>query len=136
MKAQELRNLIREEVRKVLAEAVALPEKKVKKESTELKEATGMSVTVTIPNMFIKTFKKFMKGYVQDAEKGDTYYMITPGKEAALYSKLFSSWVKINFDAIDEYELMDNFDSDLQFSDEDGLAAKLAKNGLLTKQVK
>ena len=86
--------------------------------------------------MFVKTFKNFMKEHARDAEKGDTYYMITPGKEAALYSKLFSEWVKINFNAIDEYELMDNFDSDLALEDEGGFAAILAKNGLLTKKVK
>ena len=110
--------------------------KKVKKEEVSLTEAAGMNVTVTIPNMFTKVFKKFLLGNKQDAEKGDSYYEIAPGKEAALYSKLFSEWVKNNFNAIDEYELMDNFDSDLEISDEGGYAAVLAKNGLLTKKVK
>ena len=101
-----------------------------------LTEAAGMNVTVTVPNMFAKTFKKFLAGFKQDSEKGDTYYEIAPGKEAALYSKLFSEWVKNNFNAIDEYELMDNFDSDLEISDEGGYAAVLAKNGLLAKKIK
>lgn len=110
--------------------------KKVKKEEVDLTEATGMNVTVTVPSMFIKAFKKFMKEHAQDSEKGDTYYIVTPGKEAALYSRLFSEWVKINFNALDEYELMDNFDSDLEVEDEGGFAAILAKNGLLTKKIK
>ena len=38
--------------------------------------------------------------------------------------------------AIDSYELMDNFDSDLEIMDDSGMAAKLAKKGLLTKKVK
>jgi len=38
--------------------------------------------------------------------------------------------------SIDDYELMDNFDSDLELSDNSGMAAKLAKKGLLTKKVK
>lgn len=101
-----------------------------------LTEATGMNVTVSVPNLFVKAFKKFLAESKRDSEKGDTYYEITPGKEAALYSRLFSEWVKINFNALDEYELMDNFDSDLELEDEGGFAAILAKNGLLTKKVK
>ena len=101
-----------------------------------LTEATGMNVTVSVPNLFVKAFKKFLAESKRDSEKGDTYYEITPGKEAALYSRLFSEWVKINFNALDEYELMDNFDSDLELEDEGGFAAILAKNGLLTKKIK
>ena len=61
---------------------------------------------------------------------------MTPGKENALIGVVFSNWISSTMNAIDSYELMDNFDSDLELSDDSGMAAKLAKKGLLTKKVK
>ena len=61
---------------------------------------------------------------------------MTPGKENDLLGVVFSNWISNTMNSIDTYELMDNFDSDLELSDNSGMAAKLAKKGLLTKKVK
>ena len=61
---------------------------------------------------------------------------MTPGKEKDLIGVVFSNWISSTMNAIDDNELMDNFDSDLELSDKTGMAAKLAKKGLLTKKTK
>ena len=61
---------------------------------------------------------------------------MTPGKEKDLIGVVFSNWISNTMNSIDTYELMDNFDSDLELSDNSGMAAKLAKKGLLTKKIK
>ena len=125
MKATEFRKLIREEVRRTL-----------KENSTPVITEVAATIPISIPGSFIKTLKEFLSGHSQDAEPGETYYVMTPGKEKDLIGVVFSNWISSTMNAIDDNELMDNFDSDLELSDKTGMAAKLAKKGLLTKKVK
>ena len=131
MKATEFRKLIREEVRRTLKEnstpVISAP-------LHELLPAA--TIPISIPGSFIKTLKEFLWGHKRDAEPGETYYVMTPGKEKDLIGVVFSNWISSTMNAIDINELMDNFDSDLELSDKTGMAAKLAKNGLLTKKTK
>lgn len=125
MKKLDLQKVIREEVKKAL-----------KENSAPVITEAAATIPVSIPGAFIQTFKEFLAEYKQDAEPGETYYVMTPGKENALIGVVFSNWIDSTMNAIDEYELIDNFDSDLELSDDSGMAAKLAKKGLLTKKVK
>ena len=125
MKATEFRKLIREEVRKAL-----------KENSAPVITEVAATIPISIPGSFIKTLKEFLSGHSQDAEPGETYYVMTPGKEKDLIGVVFSNWISSTMNAIDDNELMDNFDSDLELSDKTGMAAKLAKKGLLTKKTK
>jgi len=125
MKISEFRKLIREEVKGTL-----------KENSAPVITEAAATIPVSIPGSFIKTLKEFLSGHSQDAEPGETYYVMTPGKENALIGVVFSNWISSTMNSIDENELMDNFDSDLELSDKTGMAAKLAKKGLLTKKIK
>ena len=125
MKKLDLQKVIKAEVKKAL-----------KENSAPVITEAAATMSVSIPGAFISTLKKFLSEYKQDVEPGDTYYVMTPGKENALIGVVFSNWISSTMNAIDSYELMDNFDSDLELSDDNGMAAKLAKKGLLTKKVK
>ena len=125
MKISEFRKLIREEVKGTL-----------KENSAPVITEAAATIPVSIPGSFIKTLKEFLSGHSQDAEPGETYYVMTPGKENALIGVVFSNWISSTMNSIDENELMDNFDSDLELYTKNGTAAKLAKKGLLTKKVK
>ena len=125
MKKLDLQKVIKAEVKKAL-----------KENSAPVITEAAATMSVSIPGAFISTLKKFLSEYKQDVEPGDTYYVMTPGKENALIGVVFSNWISSTMNAIDSYELMDNFDSDLELSDDSGMAAKLAKKGLLTKKVK
>jgi len=125
MKKLDLQKIIREEVKKTL-----------KENSAPVITEASATIPVSVPGSFIKTLKDFLSGYQQDSEEGDTYYVMTPGKENALIGVVFSNWISNTMNSIDDDELMDNFDSDLELSDDSGMAAKLAKKGLLTKKVK
>lgn len=125
MKITEFRKVIREEVKKAL-----------KENSAPVITEAAATIPVSIPGAFISALKKFLSEYKQDAEQGDTYYVMTPGKENALIGVVFSNWISNTMNAMDSYELMDNLDSDLELSDDSGMAAKLAKKGLLTKKIK
>ena len=125
MKKLDLQKIIREEVKKTL-----------KENSAPVIKEVATTIPVSIPGSFIMTLKDFLAGRSLDAEPGETYYVMTPGKENALIGVVFSNWSDNTMNSIDENELMDNFDSDLEFSDDSGMAAKLAKKGLLTKKVK
>ena len=125
MNKLDLQKIIREEVKKAL-----------KENSAPVITEAAATIPVSIPGAFIKTLKEFLSGRSQDAEPGETYYVMTPGKENALIGVVFSNWVDSTMNSIDEDELMDNFDSDLELSDDSGMAAKLAKKGLLTKKIK
>ena len=125
MNKLDLQKVIKAEVKKAL-----------KENSAPVITEAATTMTVSIPGAFISALKKFLSEYKQDAEQGDTYYVMTPGKENALIGVVFSNWIASTMNAIDSYELMDNFDSDLELSDDSGMAAKLAKKGLLTKKVK
>ena len=125
MNKLDLQKVIREEVKKAL-----------KENSAPVITEAAATIPVSIPGAFIQTFKEFLSERSQDAEPGETYYVMTPGKENALIGVVFSNWIDNTMNAIDEYELMDNFDSDLELSDNSGMAAKLAKKGLLTKKIK
>jgi hypothetical protein len=125
MNKLDLQKIIRQEVKKTL-----------KENSAPVITEAAATIPVSVPGSFIKTFKDFLSGYQQDSEEGDTYYVMTPGKENALIGVVFSNWISSTMNSIDDDELMDNFDSDLELSDDSGMAAKLAKKGLLTKKVK
>ena len=125
MNKLDLQKIIREEVKKAL-----------KENSAPVITEAAATIPVSIPGAFIKTLKEFLSGRSQDVEPGETYYVMTPGKENALIGVVFSNWVDSTMNSIDEDELMDNFDSDLELSDDSGMAAKLAKKGLLTKKIK
>ena len=125
MNKLDLQKIIQEEVKKAL-----------KENSAPVITEAATTIPVSIPGSFIKTLKEFLSGRSQDVEPGETYYVMTPGKENALIGVVFSNWVDNTMNSIDENELMDNFDSDLELSDDSGMAAKLAKKGLLTKKIK
>lgn len=125
MNKLDLQKVIREEVKKAL-----------KENSAPVITEAAATIPVSIPGAFIQTFKEFLAERSLDAEPGETYYVMTPGKENALIGVVFSNWIDNTMNSIDENELMDNFDSDLELSDNSGMAAKLAKKGLLTKKVK
>ena len=125
MKASEFKKIIREEVKRAL-----------KENSAPVITEVAATIPISIPGSFIKTLKEFLSGHSQDAEPGETYYVMTPGKEKDLIGVVFSNWISSTMNAIDDNELMDNFDSDLELSDKSGMAAKLAKKGLLTKKIK
>jgi len=125
MKKIDLQKVIREEIKKAL-----------KENSAPVITEAAVTVPVSIPAAFTKGLKSFLNGHMKDAEPGETYYEITPGKENALIGLVFSNWIASTMNSIDSYELMDNLDSDLELSDNSGMAAKLAKKGLLTKKVK
>jgi len=125
MKKLDLQKIIKEEVKKTL-----------KENSAPVITEASATIPVSVPGSFIKTLKDFLSGYQQYSEEGDTYYVMTPGKENALIGVVFSNWISNTMNSIDDDELMDNFDSDLELSDDSGMAAKLAKKGLLTKKVK
>ena len=125
MNKLDLQKVIREEVKKAL-----------KENSAPVITEAAATIPVSIPGSFIKTFKDFLSGHSQDAESGETYYVMAPGKENALIGVVFSNWIDNTMNSIDTDELMDNFDSDLELSDNSGMAAKLAKKGLLTKKIK
>jgi hypothetical protein len=125
MKKLELQKIIREEVKKTL-----------KENSAPVITEVATTIPVSVPGSFISTLKGFLSGRAQDSEPGETYYEMTPGKENALIGVVFSNWISSTMNSIDDDELMDNFDSDLELSDNSGMAAKLAKKGLLTKKVK
>ena len=125
MNKLDLQKVIREEVKKAL-----------KENSAPVITEAAATIPVSIPGAFIQTFKEFLAERSLDAEPGETYYVMTPGKENALIGVVFSNWIDNTMNSIDENELMDNFDSDLELSDDSGMAAKLAKKGLLTKKVK
>jgi len=126
MKKLDLQKIIREEVKKAL-----------KENSAPVITEAAATIPVSVPGSFIKTFKDFLSGHKQDSEEGETYYVMTPGKENALIGVVFSNWIRNTMASIDDDELMDNFDNDLELLDNDnGVAAQLAKKGLLTKKVK
>jgi len=126
MNKLDLQKIIREEVKKAL-----------KENSAPVITEAAATISVSIPGSFIKTLKEFLSEHpIEDSEEGETYYVMTPGKENALIGVVFSNWISNTMNSIDDYELMDNFDSDLELSDNSGMAAKLAKKGLLTKKVK
>lgn len=125
MKKLDLQKIIREEVKKTL-----------KENSAPVITEVATTIPVSVPGSFISTLKGFLSGRAQDSEPGETYYEMTPGKENALIGVVFSNWISSTMNSIDDDELMDNFDSDLELSDNSGMAAKLAKKGLLTKKVK
>ena len=125
MNKLDLQKVIREEVKKAL-----------KENSAPVITEAAATIPVSIPGAFIQTFKEFLAERSLDAEPGETYYVMTPGKENALIGVVFSNWIDNTMNSIDENELMDNFDSDLELSDNSGMAAKLAKKGLLTKKIK
>ena len=125
MNKLDLQKVIREEVKKAL-----------KENSAPVITEAAATIPVSIPGAFIQTFKEFLAERSLDAEPGETYYVMTPGKENALIGVVFSNWIDNTMNSIDENELMDNFDSDLELSDDSGMAAKLAKKGLLTKKIK
>ena len=125
MNKLDLQKVIREEVKKAL-----------KENSAPVITEAAATIPVSIPGAFIQTFKEFLAERSLDAEPGETYYVMTPGKENALIGVVFSNWIDNTMNSIDENELMDNFDSDLELSDKSGMAAKLAKKGLLTKKIK
>ena len=121
------------EVKKIIREVV---KKTLKENSAPVITEVATTIPVSIPGSFIKTLKEFLSRSAQDSEPGETYYVMTPGKENDLLGVVFSNWISNTMNSIDTYELMDNFDSDLELSDNSGMAAKLAKKGLLTKKVK
>ena len=125
MNKLDLQKVIREEVKKAL-----------KENSAPVITEAAATIPVSIPGAFIQTFKEFLSERLYTVEPGETYYVMTPGKENALIGVVFSNWIDNTMNSIDENELMDNFDSDLELSDNSGMAAKLAKKGLLTKKVK
>ena len=125
MKTTEFKKIIREEVKRAL-----------KENSAPVITEVATTIPVSIPGPFIKTLKEFLSRHSQDTEPGETYYVMAPGKENDLLGVVFSNWISNTMNAIDTYELMDNFDSDLELSDKSGMAAKLAKKGLLTKKIK
>lgn len=119
MKASEFRKLIREEVYKAMTEA-----------------SSGATANIAIHPTFARAVKNYIKGHQQDAEDGETYYVITPGKEIELLSVLFSQWVKTSLESAGEYQIIDDLDNDLDLSNPRGMAAVLTKKGLLTKKVR
>jgi len=121
----DLQKVIRQEVKNAL-----------KENSAPVITEAAATIPVSIPGAFIQTFKEFLAESKELAETGDTYYVMTPGKENALMGVVFSNWIDYTMNSIMEGELLDNFDSDLELSDDSGMAAKLAKKGLLTKKVK
>ena len=126
MNKLDLQKIIREEVKKAL-----------KENSAPVITEAAATIPVSIPGSFINTLKKFLSEHpIEDSEQGETYYEMTPGKENALIGVVFSNWISNTMNSIDDYELMDNFDSDLELYTKNGMAAKLAKKGLLTKKVK
>ena len=125
MNKLDLQKVIREEVKKAL-----------KENSAPVITEAAATIPVSIPGAFIQTFKEFLTESKELTDSGETYYVMTPGKENALIGVIFSNWIDSTMNAIDEGELFDNFDSDLELSDDSGMAAKLAKKGLLTKKVK
>jgi hypothetical protein len=125
MNKLDLQKVIRQEVKKAL-----------KENSAPVITEAAATIPVSIPGAFIQTFKEFLAESKELAETGDTYYVMTPGKENALMGVVFSNWIDYTMNSIMEGELLDNFDSDLELSDDSGMAAKLAKKGLLTKKVK
>ena len=125
MNKLDLQKVIRQEVKNAL-----------KENSAPVITEAAATIPVSIPGAFIQTFKEFLAESKELAETGDTYYVMTPGKENALMGVVFSNWIDYTMNSIMEGELLDNFDSDLELSDDSGMAAKLAKKGLLTKKVK
>ena len=125
MNKLDLQKVIREEVKKAL-----------KENSAPVITEAAATIPVSIPGAFIQTFKEFLTESKELTDSGETYYVMTPGKENALIGVIFSNWIDSTMNAIDEGELFDNFDSDLELSDDSGMAAKLAKKGLLTKKIK
>ena len=125
MNKLDLQKIIREEVKKAL-----------KENSAPVITEAAATIPVSIPGAFIQTFKEFLTESKELTDSGETYYVMTPGKENALIGVIFSNWIDSTMNAIDEGELFDNFDSDLELSDDSGMAAKLAKKGLLTKKIK
>ena len=125
MNKLDLQKVIREEVKKAL-----------KEDSAPVITEAAATIPVSIPGAFIQTFKEFLSESKELTDSGETYYVMTPGKENALIGVIFSNWIDSTMNAIDEGELFDNFDSDLELSDDSGMAAKLAKKGLLTKKIK
>jgi len=126
MNKLDLQKVIRQEVKKAL-----------KENSAPVITEAAATIPVSIPGAFIQTFKEFLSEHpIEDSEQGETYYVMTPGKENAVIGVVFSNWIDNTMNSIVEGELFDNFDSDLELSDDSGMAAKLAKKGLLTKKVK
>ena len=126
MNKLDLQKVIRQEVKKAL-----------KENSAPVITEAAATIPVSIPGAFIQTFKDFLSEHpIEDSEQGETYYVITPGKENAVIGVVFSNWIDNTMNSIDEDELFDNFDSDLELYTKNGMAAKLAKKGLLTKKVK
>jgi hypothetical protein len=125
MNKLDLQKIIREEVKKAL-----------KENSAPVITEAAATIPVSIPGVFIKTLKEFLSTRAKDTDSGETYYVMTPGKEKELIGVMFSTWISNTMNAIDDMELMDNFDSDFGLFDETGFGAKLAKKGLLTKKIK
>jgi hypothetical protein len=125
MNKLDLKKIIREEVKKTL-----------KENSAPVITEAAATIPVSIPGAFIQTFKEFLAESKELTDTGETYYVMTPGKENALIGVVFSNWIDNTMNSIDEDELFDNFDSDLELYTKNGMAAKLAKKGLLTKKVK
>ena len=126
MNKLDLQKIIRQEVKKTL-----------KENSAPVITEAAATIPVSVPGSFINTFKEFLSTHpIEDSEKGETYYEMTPGKESALIGVVFSNWISGTMNSIDDDELMDNFDSDLELYTKNGMAAKLAKKGLLTKKIR
>jgi hypothetical protein len=126
MNKLDLQKVIKAEVKKAL-----------KENSAPVITEAAATIPVSVPGAFIQTFKEFLSEHpIEDSEQGETYYVMTPGKENAVIGVVFSNWIDNTMNSIDEDELFDNFDSDLEIMDDSGMAAKLAKKGLLTKKVK
>jgi hypothetical protein len=126
MNKLDLQKVIKAEVKKAL-----------KENSAPVITEAAATIPVSVPGAFIQTFKEFLSEHpIEDSEQGETYYVMTPGKENAVIGVVFSNWIDNTMNSIDENELFDNFDSDLELYTKNGMAAKLAKKGLLTKKVK
>ena len=126
MNKLDLQKVIKAEVKKAL-----------KENSAPVITEAAATIPVSVPGAFIQTFKEFLSEHpIEDSEQGETYYVMTPGKENAVIGVVFSNWIDNTMNSIDENELFDNFDSDLELYTKNGMAAKLAKKGLLTKKIK
>ena len=73
MNKLDLQKVIREEVKKAL-----------KENSAPVITEAAATMSVSIPGAFISALKKFLSEAKQDADQGDTYYVMTPGKEKCI----------------------------------------------------
>lgn len=126
MKISEFRKLIRQEVKKTITENSA----------TVITEA-ATPMPVIVPGEFITHFKELLATQKIEADKGEVYYIIPPGKEKELIGFMFSDWLWYFF-AKESSNLLDDLDTDLGlYSDNHNDSVyKSVKKGLLTKKIK